>query len=65
MSSPKNTFPAFEKEVEPGETVISIVEHQIEKPLPVSIEELIQDFRKLNPGQAPEKIQIGVNLSIS
>jgi hypothetical protein len=55
----KATLPAFEKEVQPGETVISIVEHQLDKPLPISIEELVQDFRELNPGQAPEKIQIG------
>lgn len=51
--------PSFKAKVNPGETVISIVEHQIKKPLPVSITELIEDFRKLNPGQTPEKIQIG------
>jgi hypothetical protein len=59
MASTKTSLPAFEKEVQPGETVISIVEGQLDKPLPISIEELIQDFIKLNPGQAPEKIQIG------
>ncbi|WP_342432329.1 hypothetical protein [Neobacillus sp. FSL H8-0543] len=58
-ASTKTSLPAFEKEVQPGETVISIIEHQLDKPLPISIDELIQDFRKLNPGQAPEKIQIG------
>ncbi len=45
--------------VEPGETLISIVESHIEKSLPVSIDQLIEDFQTLNPGQAPEKIQIG------
>ncbi|MDF2858550.1 MAG: hypothetical protein K0Q87_4401 [Neobacillus sp.] len=59
-ASTKTSIPAFEKEVQPGETVISIVESQLNKPLPISIEELILDFKKLNPGQAPEKIQIGV-----
>ncbi|MEH7252577.1 MULTISPECIES: hypothetical protein [Bacillaceae] len=59
MSSPKNTLETFEAEVEPGETLISIVENQIKKPLPVSIDTLIEDFQSLNPGQAPEKIQIG------
>jgi hypothetical protein len=56
---PKAGIPSFEAEVKPGETVISIVEHQINKTLPVSISELIEDFKKLNPGKSPEKIQIG------
>jgi hypothetical protein len=55
----KTDIPAFEAKVEPGETVISIVEHQLDKPLPVSITILIKDFQKLNPGKTPEKIQIG------
>jgi hypothetical protein len=55
----KTDIPAFEAKVEPGETVISIVEHQLDKSLPVSIQDLIEDFRKLNPGESPEKIQIG------
>jgi len=55
----KTAIPSFEAKVEPGETVISIVEHQLDKSLPVSISELIGDFRKLNPGETPEKIQIG------
>jgi hypothetical protein len=53
-------MPVFEEKVKPGDTVISIVEHHINKPLPVSITDLIDDFRKLNPGENPEKIQIGV-----
>ena len=52
-------MPSFEAKVEPGETVISIVEHQLDKSLPVSITDLIKDFRKLNPGETAEKIQIG------
>lgn len=55
----KQALPSFEAEVSPGETLISIVEQKIKKPLPVSIEVLIEDFQRLNPGQAPEKIQIG------
>jgi hypothetical protein len=54
-----SSMEAFEAEVEPGETLISIVENHIKKPLPVSIDELIEDFQSLNSGQAPEKIQIG------
>jgi hypothetical protein len=49
----------FEEKVQPGETVISIVEHHIKKPIPVSITDLITDFVKLNPGQSAEKIRIG------
>ncbi|MFJ5715385.1 LysM peptidoglycan-binding domain-containing protein [Neobacillus sp. NPDC093127] len=55
----KTDLPSFDAKVKPGETVISIVEHKINKPLPVSISHLIDDFRKLNPDQTPEKIKIG------
>ncbi|WP_026572440.1 hypothetical protein [Bacillus sp. UNC438CL73TsuS30] len=58
-SSPKSDIPSFQASVEPGETVISIVEHQLQKPLPVSITELVKDFKLLNPGFSPEKIQVG------
>jgi hypothetical protein len=59
IAKPKTNFPAFEAKVKPGDTVISIVENQLDQSLPVSISELIEDFKKLNPGKAPEKIQIG------
>jgi hypothetical protein len=49
----------FEETVKPGETVISIVEHHLNKPIPVSITDLITDFGALNPGQTAEKIRIG------
>ncbi|MFZ7945415.1 hypothetical protein [Neobacillus sp. 19] len=55
----KTDIPSFAAEVKPGETVISIVEHELNKPIPVSITDLIEDFSELNPGQSPEKIQIG------
>ncbi|MGG1400531.1 hypothetical protein ABE288_22315 [Bacillus salipaludis] len=58
-SQNKSAIPSFEATVEPGETVISIVEHQLQKPLPVSITELVKDFKLLNPGFSPEKIQVG------
>lgn len=51
--------PYFEAKVEPGDTLLTIVEHRIKKPLPVSIENLIHDFENLNPEQSTEKIQIG------
>jgi hypothetical protein len=56
---PESAIPSFDAKVEPGETVISIVEHQLDKPLPVAITDLIGDFQKLNPGETPGKIQIG------
>jgi hypothetical protein len=59
VEKPDADIPFFTEQVKPGETVISIVEHQLGKPLPVSISELIGDFKALNPGKSPEKIQIG------
>ena len=59
IANPENKMDTFEAEVEPGETLISIVENHIDRPLPVSIDKLIEDFKSLNPGQTPEKIQIG------
>jgi hypothetical protein len=53
--------PSFTAKVKPGETVITIVEHHINKSIPVSITDLIKDFRQLNKGQTPEKIQIGAS----
>ncbi|PLS01777.1 hypothetical protein [Neobacillus cucumis] len=55
----KTGIPSFDAEVKPGDTVISIVEHRINKSLPVSIQDLIEDFQALNSGRTPEKIQIG------
>lgn len=57
--SPAASIPFFKATVKPGDTLISIVEHQIKKPLPVPIDSLIRDFQTLNPGQTAEKIQIG------
>jgi hypothetical protein len=61
VAKPKSSIPYFEVKVEPGDTLITIVEHQIKKPLPVSITRLIHDFENLNPDQSAEKIQIGKN----
>lgn len=46
-------------EVQAGDTVLSIVEKLVSGPIPVSISNVVADFKKLNSGQAPEKIQIG------
>jgi cytoskeletal protein RodZ len=58
-NKPNTDIPAFEAKVKPGDTVISIVEKELDKSLPVSITELIEDFKKLNKGKSPEKIQSG------
>lgn len=52
-------IPFFEVKVKPGETVLTIVEKKLDKPLPVSITRLINDFEQLNDGDKPEEIRIG------
>lgn len=42
-----------------GDTVISIMEREMKGPLPVSIQKLIADFEKLNPGVKADSLQIG------
>lgn len=49
----------FEHEVKRGETVLSIVEQNLQDSIPVSIEKVIHDFKKLNNGMKPEEIQFG------
>lgn len=56
---PQTAIPSFTAKVKPGETLISIVEHHLGKSLPVSINDLIEDFQQLNPGISAEKIKIG------
>ncbi|WP_040207988.1 hypothetical protein [Neobacillus jeddahensis] len=60
VESKKTTIPFFDAKVKPGETLISIVEHQLDKPLPVPMTKLIDDFQQLNSDQSAEKIQIGI-----
>ncbi|KQL53530.1 hypothetical protein AN964_08495 [Heyndrickxia shackletonii] len=55
----KPTVPFQLKEVEPGETVLTIVEQLEKGPLSVPINKVIHDFQKLNNGIKPEEIQIG------
>jgi hypothetical protein len=56
---PESNVPYFEASVEPGDTLVTVVEHKMRKPLPVSMGKLIRDFQTLNPGQAADKIQVG------
>ncbi|MBB3906875.1 MULTISPECIES: type IV pilus assembly protein FimV [Anoxybacillaceae] len=45
--------------VQAGDTLLSIMEREQGQSLPVSIEELIEDFEALNPGIKATSIQIG------
>lgn len=54
----KITKTYFEVKVQPGDTVLSIIEKNHPKKT-VEMTKIIQDFKKLNPKVNPEKIQIG------
>ncbi|WP_417899572.1 hypothetical protein ABN702_04480 [Bacillus haimaensis] len=49
----------IEVEVKAGDTVLTVAERIANKPIPVSITQLVEDFQILNEGMAPEKIQVG------
>ncbi len=44
--------------VEPGYTVLSVVEHLHDGPIPASIQEIVFDFEQLN-GIKPEEMKVG------
>ncbi|WP_236035086.1 hypothetical protein [Alkalihalobacterium elongatum] len=52
-------FPAQEVVVQNGYTVLSIVEHLHEGPVPASIQQIVYDFQELNPGVTADNIQVG------
>jgi hypothetical protein len=58
-NKPASDTPYFELKVKAGDTVLSIVENNLGEQIPVSIEEIVNDFTLLNEGVSPEKIQIG------
>ncbi len=55
----KPTTPYEKKIVQPGDTVLTIVEQLQKGSLSVSMDKVITDFQKLNNGIKPEEIQIG------
>ncbi|QFT89864.1 hypothetical protein FIU87_14465 [Bacillus sp. THAF10] len=57
--SSETSKPYIEVEIKAGDTVLTVAEKMTNKPIPVSIQQLIEDFQILNNGTAPEKIQIG------
>ena len=58
-SANDEAIPYFEKKVSSGETVLTIVEGKIDGPLPVSITQMITDFKQLNNGLQPEQLISG------
>jgi len=59
VQSSNHAHPYFESTVKPGDTIMTIVEHRLNDPLPVSIKQLVKDFHTLNPEQNSDQIQIG------
>lgn len=55
----ETTIPFQEVTVQGGYTVLSIVEHLHEGPVPATIQQIIFDFKELNPETNPDDIQIG------
>lgn len=49
----------FEKKIQPGETVLSVMEKRFDGPVPVPITTIVNDFRELNNGLDPKEIQLG------
>lgn len=49
----------FEKQVNGGDTVLSIIENQLGAAVSVPIQQVTEDFKRLNDGIPAENIQIG------
>jgi len=45
--------------IKAGDTLISVVERELDGPLPVPIQKLMADFEALNPGVQAGSLQIG------
>ncbi|MBB6446013.1 hypothetical protein [Bacillus benzoevorans] len=55
----KSPLPYYEKKVSPGDTVLSLVEEQLNDSIPVPLSNVVSDFKKLNNGLSPTEIQAG------
>lgn len=51
--------PYFEQTVQNGDTVLSIIENQLDRSIPVPITDVVTDFKKLNDNLPPTEIQSG------
>ena len=52
-------IPYFKHEVKPGDTVLSVLDSNSKTPLAVPVSQAVEDFKKLNEGTDPQKIQFG------
>ena len=52
-------MPYFEKKVENGDTVLTIIENQLGKSIPIPISDVVTDFKELNHDLPPQNIQPG------
>lgn len=52
-------IPYFEHVVKPGDTVLSVLDRISQTPLQVSVTKAVEDFKQLNGGTDPHKIQFG------
>ncbi|PKG21927.1 hypothetical protein [Niallia nealsonii] len=59
VNSNSSAFPSFDYKVKTGDTALLIIEKQLNKNIPVTIDQLIKDFKQLNNGISPEEIQSG------
>lgn len=59
VETEEKTIQFFEKEVRSGDTVLSIIENQLDSGVSVPIQQVTEDFKQLNEGIPAEKIQIG------
>lgn len=59
LETNNNGTPYFEKEIQPGDTVISVLENELNEPIPVPIGDVVTDFSNLNEGILPEEIKYG------
>ncbi len=58
-TEPKSSLPFYEKKVTTGDTVLSIIEEQLDDSIPIPISKVVSDFKKLNSGTLPNEIQPG------
>ncbi|RSD27463.1 LysM peptidoglycan-binding domain-containing protein [Mesobacillus subterraneus] len=52
-------IPWFEHEVQPGDTLLSVLDSNSDSPLNVPVTKAVEDFKKLNAGTEPQKIKFG------
>ncbi|MCK7606909.1 type IV pilus assembly protein FimV [Geobacillus stearothermophilus] len=59
VQSKQEAIPYRTVTIRPGDTLLSIIEKELNGPLPVPLEQLIRDFERLNPGEHAQTLKIG------